>query len=239
MPPEERVLMLLLGYAANQLLMLQKLLHFATCHDPEIEIEELAEVIQTHMLVRLTAGALNEAWKLVRTRFIETPVARNYLAKLDELGKNAFEGLKRQFAGSTLLSDVRNNFGFHYPDNDMVEAAFEAAIGDAEFAGLWNLYFSEHAYNSLFLLSDLIYVHGIGKLAGTVTLEEGHRKLMGEVSAAAMNFVGFAKSLFAAIWLEHIGSEMVAEEVVKIDVAPDIDSVRLPFFVEIPAPPKP
>ena len=38
MPKDERVLFLLLGYAANQLSMLQKLLNFATNRTPEASL---------------------------------------------------------------------------------------------------------------------------------------------------------------------------------------------------------
>ena len=73
MPKEERVLLLLLGYAANQLSMLQKLLHFATNRTPPEEIEQYATGVQTQMLVRLTVGALNEAWSLSELALSRTP----------------------------------------------------------------------------------------------------------------------------------------------------------------------
>jgi hypothetical protein len=79
MSRDERVLLLLLGYVSNQLSMLQKLLTFATNRTPAKELEQHASGAQTQMLVRLTVGALNEAWELVRTRFIETTIAKDYL----------------------------------------------------------------------------------------------------------------------------------------------------------------
>jgi hypothetical protein len=74
MPKDERVLLLLLGYASNQLSMLQKLLIFATNRTSDGELEQHATGVQTQMLLRLMVGALNEAWEMVRTRFIETPM---------------------------------------------------------------------------------------------------------------------------------------------------------------------
>jgi hypothetical protein len=97
MPKDERVLLLLLGYASNQLSMLQKLLIFATNITPMKELEQHVTGAQTQMLVRLTVGALNETWELVRTRFIETKISRDYLNRLDSGGRKAFEALKQQF----------------------------------------------------------------------------------------------------------------------------------------------
>ncbi len=65
MPKDERVLFLLLGYAANQLSMLQKLLIFVTNRTPDAEVEQHATGTQTQMLVRLMVGAA-EAWELVK-----------------------------------------------------------------------------------------------------------------------------------------------------------------------------
>jgi hypothetical protein len=87
MPKNERVLLLLLGYVSNRLSMLQKLLTFATNRTPAKELEQHATGAQTQMLVRLTVGALNEAWELVRTRFIETTMAKDYLNLLDPSGR--------------------------------------------------------------------------------------------------------------------------------------------------------
>ena len=83
MPKDERVLLLLLGYAANQLSMLQKFLNFATNRTPEAEFEQHVTGSQTQMLVRLLVGSLNEAWLLISTRFLQQPFAKEYLAKID------------------------------------------------------------------------------------------------------------------------------------------------------------
>jgi hypothetical protein len=87
MPNDERVLFVLLGYASNQISMLQKLLTFATNRTPDAELEQHATGAQTQMLVRLVA--LNEAWEMVRTRFIEAPLAQSYLPVLDADGQKA------------------------------------------------------------------------------------------------------------------------------------------------------
>ena len=79
MPKDERVLFLLLGYAANQLSMLQTL-NFATNRTPDAEVEQHATGMDIlDVLVRLMVGALNEAWELVSTRFIQKPLAKEYL----------------------------------------------------------------------------------------------------------------------------------------------------------------
>ena len=57
LPKDERVLLLLLGYVSNQVLMLQKLLIYATRLDPKDEVEQHATGVQTQMLVRIAVSA--------------------------------------------------------------------------------------------------------------------------------------------------------------------------------------
>ena len=235
MPKDERVLFLLLGYAANQLSMLQKLLNFATNRTPDAEVEQHATGD-----LNSDAGTL-DGWRPQRglgTRehplHPKTP-GEGISRQTGSAGQQAFDALKRQFGGSNLLNAVRNNYAFHYPKSDEAESAFEAAFNDRELDGYWNLYFSQHGFNSLFFLSDLIFVHGIGTKAGGTELAETQRKLMEQVSAASANLIEFAKAFVAAAWLKHFGAEMVAKDIVTVSDAPNVDEVWLPFFVEVPS----
>ncbi len=236
MPKDERVLLLLLGYVSNQLSMLQKLLTFATNKTPIQEFEQHATGTQTQMLIRFTIGALNEAWELVRKRFISNTMAQDYLNQLDAAGIEALTNLKRQFRGANLLNRIRNNYAYHYPCNDEVDQAIVSICDDPEFDGLLNLYFSNHGFNSLFLISDLVFIQGITKLSGDLDLERAQKELMGEMSKASMDLIEFARSFAAAAWLKHFGQEMLAKDIVMVTDAPNVDDVWLPFFVEMGTP---
>ena len=65
MTPEERSLFLLLGYASNQVNALWKLVIIATNHTPNDPVEQRVSGAQTQIFVRLTIGAMWEAWLLV------------------------------------------------------------------------------------------------------------------------------------------------------------------------------
>jgi hypothetical protein len=233
LPRDERVLLILLGYVANQILLFQKLLTYATQLDAPTELETHATGTQTQMLVRMATGAVSEAWRLITTRFIENKLQKDYLDLLDPNGRTAFEELKRLFGKSALLTAIRNNYAFHYPTTEEAEQAFQAAAADAEFDDLWKVYFSEHGFNSLFFFSDLVFVHGIGAKAKAQNLVDAQKQLMGELSAASMNIVEFAQAFFAAAWRKNFGDEIPAQDIVNVENAPAIEDVRLPFFVEV------
>jgi hypothetical protein len=65
MSAEERSMFLLLGYASNQVNALWKVVIIATNELPENPIVERVSGAQTQIFVRLTIGAMHEAWLLV------------------------------------------------------------------------------------------------------------------------------------------------------------------------------
>ena len=89
MIPEERSLFLLLGYSSNQVNVLWKLVIIATNHTPNDPIEQRVSGAQTQILVRLTIGAMWEAWRLVESRFLRTKVGRSYVPLLDTPAREA------------------------------------------------------------------------------------------------------------------------------------------------------
>lgn len=237
LPEDERVLLLLLGYVSNQVSMIQKLITFATNRTPSEEVEKHSTGVQTQMLVRIAAGMMSEAWSLVTKRFIKNKIIANvYIPLLDPGGKQAFDNLNLKFGQSGLLFNLRNDFCFHYPDDNDVKSAFEAACNDPDSDGLWSMYLSHHGFNSLFLFSDIIFVYGMGDAAKQQSLSLAHEKIMGEISTASVNLIEFSRAFFTAVWKKHFGSEIIAKDVVQIVDAPNVDDVWLPFFVEVPPP---
>lgn len=233
MPKEERVFLLLLGYAANQLSMLQKLLVFSSNKMPPNELEQHLSGAQTQMLVRYIIGVLHETWLLIERHYISKPLGRDYQSLLDSGGQEALATLRKQFGDSNLLSKVRNNISFHYPKIDDVEAAFDAACKDSDLDDHWYLYFSQYGFNSFYFLSDLIIIHGIREGAGEADVIAMQKKLMAETVSAVQYIFEFSKAFTAAAWIKNFGSEMLAKDLVTIQGAPNVGDVWIPFFVEM------
>ena len=104
---------------------------------------------------------------------------------------------------------------------------------DKELIGVMNFYLSIHGFNALFYVSDLVFVQGIADIAKETDLAEAQRKLMDEVSSASINLINISRSFTAAAWLQYVGTELLADQVVEITDAPHVDDVWIPFFVEI------
>jgi hypothetical protein len=111
MTPDERSLFLLLGYASNQVNVLWKLVIIATNNTPNDYIEQRVSGAQTQILVRLTIGAMWEAWLLVERGFVKSTIGRDYVPLLDTPSREALDRLKKRFASSP-ISTIRNQRRF-------------------------------------------------------------------------------------------------------------------------------
>ena len=234
LPKDERVLLLLLGYVANQIMMMEKLIIFSTNKESTEPIEQQTAGVQTQMLLRLMIGVLNEAWQVITTRFNKNPINLVYRPLLDDGGKKALAALNQQFGDSNLLNRVRTNYAFHHPGSGDVEMAFQSAINNSDLNDDWNFYFAQHGLNSMFLISDIVIVHGIFNVLGETNWAASQEKIMAQVLSAADNINEFAKAYSKAVWLKHFGQKMLSDKVIEIHDAPKFDEVVLPFFIEMP-----
>ena len=114
----------------------------------------------------------HEAWKLVSTRFLASPIGKELAPKLNPIGQRALAELKKHFGGSNLISKLRNNVAFHHPYESDMEAGFEAAVSDKNWDNEWNWYFSTATWNSFYFASDFVILHGILISIGEADLVE-------------------------------------------------------------------
>lgn len=235
MAKEERCLFLALGHASNQVNALWKLVIVLTNGDENDPVKQRLEGAQTQIFVRLTIGAMWEAWRLVEDRFLRRPLGREFLPTLDRPAADALDRLKKRFGKGSGLSTIRNNYAFHHPAIDDIDTAFEKAASesDSEQAD-WAAYFNKALLNTFFFVSDYVFAHGMSDALSEPDVNEAHRKLLGEMAPVAHDLSEFTFGFAVAIFRRYIGEELTMTLVAKVDNAPDIDDLRLPFFVETP-----
>ncbi|NOJ39062.1 hypothetical protein [Bradyrhizobium australiense] len=226
MQKEERSLFLALGHASNQVNALWKLVIILTNGDTEEPVKQRLEGAQTQVFVRLTIGAMWEAWRLVEDRFLKRPLGREYLPLLDAPAKEALDRLKKRFGKGSGLATIRNNYAFHHPDVDDIDAAFEKAASEADSEEAdWAVYFNKGLLNTFFFVSDYVLVHGMSEALSEPNVNKAHRQLLAEMAPVASDLSEFAFGYAAAIFQRHVGAELTMKVVAKVDDAPDIDGM--------------
>ena len=128
MPEDERALLFLLGYAANQLNFFSKLVIFSTNTDGHGETEQTLSAAQSQMALRLVIGVLNEAWRLIHARFMGAPYAKEYTPLLDPGSQRRFAVLSRSLTPRTGCFPSSATVGFFIiPTRPPMSRAFKNA----------------------------------------------------------------------------------------------------------------
>src|SRR5882757_8685123 len=127
MPESERVLLLLLAYASNEINVLSKLILMMRKDDSPSPIHDAVETGQIFILMRLLIGKLHEAWELFKNRVqSDRSITTTHIPRLPPEAAAALEALKRHFGAGSALSKIRNKISFHYSDKEnLTEASFQ------------------------------------------------------------------------------------------------------------------
>ena len=227
----ERSLFLLLGYASNQINTLWKLVVVTTNEGEKDPVEEKVSAAQTQIFVRLLIGIMREALKLIEKRFLGSPLGKEYAPRLSTLATEALNRLKKRFGTPDKFVVIRDNFAFHHPSPDDMEAAFQLAVKSDGDDTDWCMYLNNALLNTFFFASDFVLVHGMANAMGESDVNEAHRKLLGDIAPIANDLSTFAFGFAEAIFVKYFG-ELTATRVAELKDAANIEHLRLPWFVQ-------
>jgi len=227
----ERSLFLLLGYTSNQINTLWKLVIVATNEGTKDPVEEKVSAAQTQIFVRLLIGIMREALKLIEKRFLGSTLGKDYVPILSTAATEALDRLKKRFGAPDKFVVIRDNFAFHHPSLDDMEAAFQLAVKSDGDDTDWCMYLDNALLNTFFFASDFVLVHGMANAMSEANVNEAHRKLLGDIAPIANDLSTFAFGFAEAIFKKYFG-ELTATLVAEIKDAANIEELRLPWFVE-------
>lgn len=239
MPANERQLLLLLGHAANEINVFQKLLLMSEPQDlSKGACINKASVEQYFILLRVLIGKLHEAWNLFSKRFVKDREIKNkYEEHLNNKVKAALSDLKNHF-GNSLLTKIRNNVSFHYLDKDnLIEKSFESTPEKEE----WEFLISETQANTFYYASELVIDNAIINLVdlknanGDEPYNKRVRDALDELMRITLKMANDISVLFNQCICDIIASNCpnIQRQNVSIKNTPQLSKIRIPFFIEI------
>jgi hypothetical protein len=98
---------------------------------------------------------MREELKLIEKRFLGTTLGRDYVPLVSAQATEALDRLKRRFGAPDKLVVIRDNFAFHHPTLDDMEAAFQLAIKSGGDDTDWCTYLNNALLNSFSLFPIL------------------------------------------------------------------------------------
>lgn len=226
-PENERRFIVSLGYLANALNILNKLLAIVIRPAPPTEPERLGAHTLMGYLARQLAGYLNEGWALLRCVYWRRGVCQTYDAQLLPEATEALSRIKRYFSRSNAIHLIRNNYAFHLPGAQTCAAAPTLRAEDS-----YEVFFAEASGNCLYWGAEVLAMWNLFEQVGDGDAEAGSRRVFDDVLAVSGDFVSFADGCIHAFAIRHKMAAPPVEqlEFVLRDVAA-IDELRLPYFV--------
>jgi len=230
-PDQERTFLLGIGHIANEVNVLQKLFYWASCSIGDHDLIRKAHTTQAITLAKVLAGKLSEAWVFLQKAFFASSLSKDWESKLQPDALEALKKLKKYFGRNNLVVNVRNRFAFHYSASDI--AAGFALPPDGE---SWQVIMSESNANSLYYVADLVANYAMLESISPGRHQTAIERLIDELISVARFFIEFAGGCWIVatdMYLLREDGKMPVKEY-KIEDAPALDRVDLPFFVEVP-----
>jgi hypothetical protein len=233
LPQQERVAIILLGHAINEIQFLRKLLIVAIPGEkpPNVIVDRLQSE-QVVILMRILLGKLHEAW-LMFTKRVQ-PLRARFINEIPQHTKQDLTKLYQDFDDGR-VAVIRNTLSFHYRDDeDLVEKNWRK-IGDED---PLDFYLHDRNINSFYYGPALIITRVMAELGLPSVLKAEHEGLSDEAigfsescklcTEVTDRLLGVYGEVLAAIVYTAV-PEIVGEQV-DVGAAAPSSQLMLPFF---------
>ena len=227
-PADERLFFIQIGHLANELSTLNRLLLFASRTSGTTELERWARNSQALLLVRLCSGKLFEGWQMLQRDYFGSKLSKEYDRFLDESGKNSLTEIKRYFSKNNLIKDIRDNFAFHYPSDDL-----QNQLQRTENTGTLYIYLGYAHGNSFYSFADVLVGSAMLSKVQGADPEQAMDALFAEPINAIKWFLGFIGSCMIILVERYLGATLDAlgANTVEVPNTKKWEDVQVPFFL--------
>jgi len=130
----EQLFLFRMAQARDDLRQLNFLCHAALNGLPPLQgVERRANVHQVFYMVRLICGALYEVWRMIKTGWNGSELARSFASRLTEEARESHSYLCRYFGADNIVARIRNKFAFHY-DEDLLKGPIASLKSGGEYS---------------------------------------------------------------------------------------------------------
>lgn len=228
-PENERVLYVLLGGVANEMITLSKQLLFWTQPNPgEDEAEVYARTSAVLITARLLAGRTYEAWNVLRARE-HSEVFKGYRDQFSAGTEEALRRLNQYFGRANLIERLRNKSAFH-SDIETVRTALDGFPDDEPFVD----YINNHVGNTFYSSAHLISTYGVMHLSKESDIATAMGKMADEVISISGLVSEYVFGFMAEFTIRHLDASSFTGKPVHTLKAPKLMEVTTPFFCEPP-----
>ena len=230
---DEQVFLVLLVRLLNEINILSKCIIIASSALANLtRHKETAQRVQALFFTRELAGKLWEGWELIRKSYFRSKLSVGYEKLLGDKGRDVLRQMREYFGRSVCpVRLIRNKHAFHFDAFDADVIAKELARLDRD--DVETMVLADRG-NSLYTFGEDITTLSILRLFDS-DQQAAMDKMFREVAIQVPNwFQEFAADVLIA-FVQKAAETTIKEEV--LEEVPQLDAVRLPFFVTRPSAP--
>jgi len=226
-PEGDRTFFLMSAQLMNEAHILSRQALFAFNYEADApDWRKHAQLTMAMLNIRLLASRLFEGWSLFGS--LEDAYPR-YAAKMTAEAREAQAVLTTYFANKRNLARlIRNRLGFH-ADTKLMRSTY-ADLPDDRYID----YLSQHRGNTLFFGAELVQLNALIALVGARDGQEAMDIARDNILGLHRSFNTAAEAIcleFYDTYLRPFNADIVYEDL-RIDDAPDISQVVLPYFTD-------
>jgi len=230
----ERELLIRLGLAQNDVLMIQRMWGAIYYRNPKTVWATEAHAVQQVALLLILVGKLFEALEVFRLYFNSQPFSRTYLAKFDDRQKSAVSVLKRALGSGEILAAIRNDFAFHYHKTGHLSRFMRSWPDDR----LLTLYLGDPDANTLSAYASEPFLRALMRRTRRRTPTAALRYIQNSAAQVIGAFNTFISAIQVLAIREMLKGQIQPEEIaVNDDEFQPHDQFGIPFFAGLPSRP--
>ena len=233
-PKDDLLFYFMAGQVMNDINILSK---FISAASNEIKLaggevaKRSAAMAQLILLLKLTAGRLYEAHKLINQGFSAKGLLKKYEGELSDFTMELIKDVNRYFGKKSVIQRIRKKFAFH----------INAQLFEVEYNSL------PDNFVSIEYLSDRFIGHNLFHMSETLTIggligehkdnwQEQLHVIVGDILTMCQKMGQFLNGFVELFLKKYFGTERegVSRSVIYVSDDPPIDEVRLPYFSEPP-----
>ena len=227
LPADVRRNFLLFGHIGNEINTLYRLVIFSMQAEEHPVMKLFAEC-RGHTNARILIGTTHEGYLAVQKHILSQPFGQAYLPHMNRKGQAALKVVKRHLADTKLMASIRNNFAFHLPYQEQIDAAYTKLPADIDLS----IYSGKPRHSSLYNASLVMMTQGMLDCADPddkMTAEQAMSKIMDDAIKKSKALNDFIEALLLTIVdRENLSPKETAEVVLTVDDHQSMISFRIP-----------
>jgi hypothetical protein len=227
LPADVRRNFLLFGHIGNEINTLYRLLIFSLKAEEDRVLKLFAE-FRAQTIARILIGTTHEGYLAVQRNILNQPFGQAYLPHMEEKGRRRWRVVRQHLSNTKLMASIRNNFAFHLPYPEQIDAAYAKLPADTDLS----IYSGRPRHSSLYNGSLILMTQGMLDCADPddkMTAEQAMSNIMDDAIDKSKALNDFIEALLETIVdRESLFPREKADVVLTVDGHQSMTSFRIP-----------